>query len=58
VTLKQGPLALSAEGAGWRQIAGTLTSDILQAWVWHNTSVCDSLINLRAARACRREQAS
>jgi predicted RNA-binding Zn ribbon-like protein len=87
VTLKDGQLALSADGAGWRQVAGTLISDILvaqqhelwprlkacrnplcsvifydssknQARVWHNTSVYGNLINLRASRARRREQAS
>jgi predicted RNA-binding Zn ribbon-like protein len=87
VTVKDGQLALSAEGAGWRQVAGTLISDILvaqqhelwprlkacrnavcsvifydssknQARVWHNTAVCGNLINLRASRARRREQAS
>jgi hypothetical protein len=26
-----------------------VTSGILQAGVWHNTSVCGNLINLRAA---------
>jgi len=87
VTLKEGQLALSADGAGWRQVAGTLLGDILvaqqhelwprlkacrnplcsvifydssknQARVWCNTSVCGNLINLRASRARRREQAS
>jgi predicted RNA-binding Zn ribbon-like protein len=87
MTLEDGQLALSAEGAGWRQVAGTLLGDILaaqqhgrwprlkacrnpicsvvfydssknQARVWHNTSVCGNLINLRASRARRREQAS
>jgi predicted RNA-binding Zn ribbon-like protein len=87
VTLKDGQLALSAEGAGWHQIAGALISDILvaqqhelwprlkacrnppcsvifydssknQSRVWHNTSVCGNLINLRASRARRREPAS
>jgi predicted RNA-binding Zn ribbon-like protein len=87
MTLKEGQLALRAEGPGWRQVAGTLLSDILtaqqhelwprlkacrnplcsvvfydssknQARVWHNTSVCGNLINLRASRARRREQAS
>jgi predicted RNA-binding Zn ribbon-like protein len=87
MTLQDGQLALSAEGAGWRQVAGALLSDILaaqqhgrwprlkacrnpicsvvfydssknQARVWHNTSVCGNLINLRASRARRREQAS
>jgi predicted RNA-binding Zn ribbon-like protein len=80
-------LAVSAEGAGWRQVAGTLISDIVvdqqhelwpslkacrnplcsvilydssknQVRVWHNTSVCGNLINLRAPRGRRREQAS
>src|SRR5260370_36540092 len=87
VTLKDGQLALSAEGVGWRQVAGTLLADILtaqqhelwprlkacrnplcsvifydssknQARVWHTTSVCGNLINLRASPARRREQAS
>jgi predicted RNA-binding Zn ribbon-like protein len=87
MTLKDGRLALSADGAGWHQIAGTVISDILvaqqhelwprlkacrnrvcsvifydssknQARVWHNTAVCGNLINLRASRARRREQAS
>ena len=87
MTLKDGQLALCAEGAGWRQVAGTLISDILvaqqhdlwprlkacrnpvcsvafydssknQARVWHNTSVCGNLVNLRASRARRREPAS
>jgi predicted RNA-binding Zn ribbon-like protein len=87
LTLKEGQLALSAEGGGWRQVAGTVLGDILaaqqhdlwprlkacrnppcsvifydssknQARVWHNTSVCGNLINLRASRARRREQAS
>jgi predicted RNA-binding Zn ribbon-like protein len=84
--LKEGQLALTAEGAGWRQVAGTVLSDILvaqqralwprlkacrnppcsvvfydssknQSRVWHNTSVCGNLINLRASRARRRVQA-
>jgi predicted RNA-binding Zn ribbon-like protein len=87
MTLEDGQLALCAEGAGWRQVAGALLSDILtaqqhgrwrrlkacrnpicsvvfydssknQARVWHNTSVCGNLINLRASRARRRKQAS
>jgi predicted RNA-binding Zn ribbon-like protein len=87
VTLTEGQLALSAEGAGWRQVAGTLIGDILAAqqhelWprlkacrnpgcsvifydssknqsrAWCNTSLCGNLINLRASRARRREQAS
>jgi predicted RNA-binding Zn ribbon-like protein len=87
MTLEEGQLTLRAEGPGWRQVAGTLLSDILtaqqhelwprlkacrnplcsvvfydnsknQARVWHNTSVCGNLINLRASRARRREQAS
>jgi predicted RNA-binding Zn ribbon-like protein len=87
MTLHEGQLALCAEGAGWRQVAGPLLSDILtaqqhelwprlkacrnhlcsvifydssknQARVWHNTSVCGNLINLRASRARRREQGS
>lgn len=85
--LKEGQLALAAEGAGWRQVAGTVLSDILvaqqqglwprlkacryqpcsvvfydssknQSRVWHNTSVCGNLINLRAARARRRAEPS
>jgi predicted RNA-binding Zn ribbon-like protein len=87
LTIKDGQLALAADGAGWRQIAGTVISDILvaqqhelwprlkacrnpvcsvifydssknQARVWHNTAACGNLINLRASRARRREQAS
>jgi len=88
VTLAEdGRLALSAEGEGWRQVAGTVLGDILlaqqhelwprlkacrnppcsvvfydssknQSRVWHNTSVCGNLINLRAARARQREKAS
>jgi predicted RNA-binding Zn ribbon-like protein len=87
VTVKDGQFALSADGAGWRQVAGTLIGDILvaqqhdlwprfkacrnpvcsvifydssknQARVWHNTAVSGNLINLRASRARRREQAS
>jgi predicted RNA-binding Zn ribbon-like protein len=87
MTLEDGQLALTAEGTGWRQVAGALLSDILaaqqhglwprlkacrnpvcsvifydssknQARVWHNTAVCGNLINLRASRARRREQAS
>jgi predicted RNA-binding Zn ribbon-like protein len=86
MTLDDGRLALSAEGEGWRQVAGTLLSDILlaqqhelwprlkacrnppcsvvfydssknQSRVWHNTSHCGNLVNLRAARARQREQA-
>jgi predicted RNA-binding Zn ribbon-like protein len=78
--LADGQLALAVEGAGWRQVAGTVLSDILvaqhhglwprlkacrnqpcsvvfydssknQSRVWHNTSDCGNLINLRAARA-------
>jgi predicted RNA-binding Zn ribbon-like protein len=78
--LTEGQLALAVEGAGWRQVAGTVLSDILvaqqhelwprlkacrnqpcsvvfydssknQSRVWHNTSDCGNLINLRAARA-------
>ena len=87
VTLQGGQFALSAEGAGWRQVAGTLLGDIFvaqqhelwprlkacrhplcsaifydssknQSRVWHNTSVCGNLINLRASRARQRERAS
>jgi hypothetical protein len=85
--LKEGRLALSAEGDGWRLVAGTLLGDILLAqqhelWprlkacrnppcsvvfydssknrsrVWHNTAVCGNLVNLRAARARQRAQAT
>jgi predicted RNA-binding Zn ribbon-like protein len=78
--LTEGQFALAIEGAGWRQVAGTVLSDILvaqqhglwprlkacrnqpcsvvfydssknQSRVWHNTSDCGNLINLRAARA-------
>jgi predicted RNA-binding Zn ribbon-like protein len=87
MTLDEGRLALSAEGDGWRQVAGTVLADILlaqqhelwprlkacrnapcsvvfydnsknQSRVWHNTSDCGNLVNLRAARARQREQAS
>jgi predicted RNA-binding Zn ribbon-like protein len=87
MTIEKGRLVLAAEGAGWRQVAGTLLGDILlaqehelwprlkacrnppcsavfydssknQSRVWHNTSVCGNLINLRASRARQREQAS
>jgi len=87
MTLDEGRLVLSAEGEGWRQVAGTLLSDILlaqqhelwprlkacrnapcsvifydssknQSRVWHNTSDCGNLVNLRAARARQRERAS
>jgi predicted RNA-binding Zn ribbon-like protein len=87
MTLEDGRLALKPEGEGWRQVAGTVLSDILlaqqhQLWprlkacrnppcsvvfydssknqsrVWHNTSHCGNLVNLRAARARQREQAS
>jgi hypothetical protein len=87
MTLQEGRLALSAEGDGWRQIAGTVLADILlaqqhelwprlkacrnppcsvvfydnsknQSRVWHNTADCGNLVNLRAARARQREQAS
>jgi len=87
MTLDEGRLALSAEGEGWRQVAGTVLGDILlaqqhelwprlkacrnapcsvvfydssknQSRVWHNTSDCGNLVNLRAARARQREQAS
>ena len=85
--LKDGHLALAVEGAGWRQVAGTVLSDILiaqhhelwprlkacrnplcsvvfydssknQSRVWHNTSDCGNLANLRASRARRRVQPS
>ena len=87
MTLDEGRLALSAEGEGWRQVAGTLVGDIFlaqqhelwprlkacrnapcsvvfydssknQSRVWHNTSDCGNLVNLRASRARQREQAS
>jgi predicted RNA-binding Zn ribbon-like protein len=83
LTLKEGQLALAPEGTGWRQVAGTVLSDIQlaqqhdlwprlkacrnepcsvvfydssknQSRVWHNTSVCGNLINLRASRARQR----
>ena len=86
MTLEEGRLVLSAEGDGWRLVAGTLFADILlaqqhelwprlkacrnppcsvvffdssknQSRVWHNTSVCGNLVNLRAARARQRAQA-
>jgi hypothetical protein len=86
MTLDEGRLVLSAEGEGWRLVAGTLLGDILlaeqhelwprlkacrnppcsvvfydssknQSRVWHNTSVCGNLVNLRAARARQRAQA-
>ena len=85
ITLEEGRLVLSAEGDGWRLVAGTLVGDILlaqqhelwprlkacrnppcsvvfydssknQSRVWHNTSVCGNLVNLRAARARQRAQ--
>jgi CGNR zinc finger len=84
---EEGRLVLSAEGDGWRLVAGTLLSDILlaqqhelwprlkacrnppcsvvfydssknQSRVWHNTAVCGNLVNLRAARARQRAQAT
>jgi predicted RNA-binding Zn ribbon-like protein len=87
ITLEEGRLVLSAEGDGWRLVAGTLLGDILlaqqhelwprlkacrnppcsvvfydnsknQSRVWHNTSVCGNLVNLRAARARQRAQAT
>jgi predicted RNA-binding Zn ribbon-like protein len=87
MTLDEGRLVLSAEGDGWRLVAGTLLGDILLAqqrelWprlkacrnppcsvvfydssknrsrVWHNTSVCGNLVNLRAARARQRARAT
>ena len=87
MTLREGQLALSAEGGGWRQVAGALVGDIFvaqqhelwprlkacqnplcsvifydssknQSRVWHNTLVCGNLINLRASRARRRQEAS
>jgi hypothetical protein len=86
VTIDGGRLALSPEGEGWRQVAGTVLGDILvaqehglwarlkacrnppcsvvfydssknQSRVWHNTSDCGNLVNLRTARARQREQA-
>jgi hypothetical protein len=87
MTLDGGRLAVSAEGEGWRQVAGIVLGDIFlaqqhelwprlkacrnppcsvvfydssknQSRVWHNTSDCGNLVNLRAARARQREQAS
>jgi hypothetical protein len=87
MTLEEGRLVLSAEGDGWRLVAGTLLGDILlaqqhelwprlkacrnppcsvvfydssknQSRVWHNTSACGNLVNLRAARARHRAQAT
>jgi len=87
MTLEAGRLALSPEGEGWRQVAGTVLADILvaqehelwprlkacrnppcsvvfydssknQSRVWHNTSDCGNLVNLRAARARQRERVS
>jgi predicted RNA-binding Zn ribbon-like protein len=87
MTIEEGRLALSVEGEGWRQVAGTVLGDILLAqqhelWprlkacrnppcsvvfydssknrsrVWHNTSVCGNLVNLRAARARQRARAT
>ena len=87
MTLEAGRLALSPEGGGWRQVAGTVLADILvaqehelwprlkacrnppcsvvfydssknQSRVWHNTSDCGNLVNLRAARARQRERVS
>jgi predicted RNA-binding Zn ribbon-like protein len=43
VTLKDGQLALSADGPGWRQVAGTLISDILVAQqheLWPRLKAC------------------
>ncbi len=43
VMLKEGQLALSAEGAGWRQVAGTLIGDILAAQqheLWPRLKAC------------------
>lgn len=43
VTLKEGQLGLSAEGAGWRQVAGTVLSDILVAQqheLWPRLKAC------------------
>jgi hypothetical protein len=88
MTIQEGQLALSAEGGGWRQIAGALLNDMYvaqqrgtwprlkacrmpapcrvvfydssknQSRVWHNTSVCGNLTNLRASRARRRQDPS
>jgi predicted RNA-binding Zn ribbon-like protein len=87
MTLEEGRLVLSAEGEGWRLVAGTLLGDIFlaqqhelwprlkacrnppcsvvfydssknQSRVWHNTSACGNLVNLRAARARQRAQAT
>jgi predicted RNA-binding Zn ribbon-like protein len=43
MTLKEGRLALSAEGGGWRQVAGTLLGDILIAQqhdLWPRLKAC------------------
>jgi predicted RNA-binding Zn ribbon-like protein len=43
VTVKDGQLALCAEGAGWRQVAGVLISDILVAQqheLWPRLKAC------------------
>ena len=85
--LTDGQLALAVQGAGWRQVAGIVLSDIHvaqqhglwprlkacrnqpcsvvfydssknQSRVWHNTSDCGNLINLRAARARGRVERS
>jgi len=43
VTLREGQLALSAEGVGWRQVAGTLLGDILVAQqheLWPRLKAC------------------
>jgi predicted RNA-binding Zn ribbon-like protein len=43
VTLQDGQLALSAEGGGWRQVAGTLLADILGAQqheLWPRLKAC------------------
>ena len=47
VTVKDGQLALSAEGAGWRQVAGTLISDILVAQqheLWPRLKACRNTV--------------
>jgi predicted RNA-binding Zn ribbon-like protein len=43
MTLTEGQLALSADGAGWRQVAGTLLGDILVAQqheLWPRLKAC------------------
>jgi predicted RNA-binding Zn ribbon-like protein len=43
MTIKDGQLALSAEGLGWHEVAGTLLGDILvakQHEVWTRVKAC------------------